>query len=300
MELLEVYKRKASRERQSREEAEKILEEKSRELFEAHEELQEKSDRLAELNQEFVDSLNYAQRIQEALLPNTPKVKEMFTDMMVLFQPKDIVSGDFYWIEEVGDVVVVAAADCTGHGVPGAFMSIIGSNGLTKAVMEEGLIRPSEILNFLDGYVSRALNRNVNEHIKDGLDIAVCAIHKSTCKLEFAGAYNPLYCIRKGELIEIKGDRFAVGSANQEDLVFENHEFQIEPEDAFYIFSDGYADQFGGPRGKKLKYRAFKDLLLSIAELPMEIQKEDIKASLDAWQGELEQIDDIVLVGFKA
>jgi len=252
---------------------------------------------LAEKNKDITDSIQYAKRIQFAILP--PDVP--FKDTFVLFKPKDIVSGDFYWLLEMSGKEFIAAVDCTGHGVPGAFMSIIGHNMLNKIVKEYGIIKPSEILKHLDIEVTRTLHQQDDTvRVLDGMDMTLMAYQKDKDLVEFAGAINPIYLVRNGELHETKGDRLAIGrSETMEEKEFTNHEIKIQSGDAIYMFSDGYADQFGGKRGKKFKIAPMKELILNIQEKNMEEQRSILDSTIEAWRGDIEQIDDILIIGRK-
>jgi serine phosphatase RsbU (regulator of sigma subunit) len=278
--------------------AKKQLEKK---VSERTQELAEKNDELARKNRDILDSIHYARRIQGAILPTEKELKAHLPNSFVFYQPKDIVSGDFYWMEMVNDTILFAAADCTGHGVPGAFMSIIGFNGLNKIVKEEKVTQPAEILDRLSHIVEDTLQYSDDYEVNDGLDIAICALDTKKMKLQYAGAFNPLYMIRSGELVETKADRKPVGRSviAERSGKFSNHEIDIQPNDAFYIFSDGYADQFGGPKGRKFRYSQFKELLVSAHQNPMNKQKEIIDKAIKDWKGEIEQIDDMVIMGVK-
>ena len=296
---IHLLQRKVERERKAREMAEMILEQKSTELFNLNQRLKQETDRVAQVNRELTDSIRYAKRIQQAILPSKKLVKRQLTDSFILFKPKDIVSGDFYWMEQVGDSIIFAAADCTGHGVPGAFMSIIGHNGLNKAVNELGMDQPDEILNFLDIYLQITLNNNDHTNVRDGMDIAICKLDYKNLKLEYAGAFNPFYLIRDGELIEIKADRRSIGGNDSDEILklFTNHQIDLQEGDAFYIFSDGFADQFGGEHGKKFRYKNFKNLLLDIQGNSMTTQRQLLDETIENWKGDLEQLDDIIVIG---
>ncbi len=252
-------------------------------------------------NKNITDSINYARRIQSALMPSGKLFKSIFPDSFILHIPKDIVSGDFYWINEVRDTIFIAAVDCTGHGVPGAFMSIIGFELFRKLTNVQGIKKPSEILNSLNDDFQDIFRDAENISFKDGMDVAFCSINKNTKVLEFAGAFNPLYIIRENSIIEIKGDRNSVGLDLPEldKSRFENHSIQLQTGDIFYIFSDGFADQFGGPEGKKYKYRRFRHLLLALHQLPTIRQQEYLFKSIMEWKGELDQVDDILVIGVK-
>ena len=250
---------------------------------------------LAQKNKDITDSIQYARRIQFAILP--PEIP--FGNTFVLFKPKDIVSGDFYWLVEMSGKEFIAAVDCTGHGVPGAFMSIIGHNMLNKVVKEYGIDKPSKILQQLDNEVTKTLHQKEDRlSVKDGMDMTLIAYQKDKRVLEFAGAYNPIYLIRNGELIETKGDRFAIGrSIMKAEKEFTNHEINIQEGDTIYMFSDGYADQFGGEKGKKFKIQPMKELIMSIQDKSMEEQRSILDSTIEAWRGDIEQIDDILIIG---
>jgi serine phosphatase RsbU (regulator of sigma subunit) len=252
-------------------------------------------------NKSITDSINYAKRIQTAMLPPYRLFKSVFSSSFVLYMPKDIVSGDFYWINKLSDKIYVAAVDCTGHGVPGAFMSIIGFELFRKITNIEGLSRPSDILNRLNEDFHVIFKDVDNVVLRDGMDVAFCSIDKKNMILEFAGAFNPLYLIRDNKITEIKGDRFAIGldETNFKDQTFKNHLIPIQQGDIIYIFSDGFADQFGGPDGKKYKYRRFRHLLLNLHQLTMEKQHEILENNVLEWRGEQEQVDDILVIGIK-
>ncbi len=259
---------------------------------------------LAESNKNIMDSIRYAERIQRAILPLEEKMKEHLTDIFVLFKPKDIVSGDFYWFNSQKDRIFFSAIDCTGHGVPGAFVSLIGNNGLQRAVNEFYLKHPGEILDHLRHFVVDVFEaQEGTTDVKDGMDMGLCSITPSTNKLEFAGANNPMYIIRNGELEIIKPDKMCVGAYSGDPEDFTNHEFDLNPGDCVYLLSDGYADQFGGPKGKKFKYRPLQRLLLELYDKPMSEQKKILNDTIEEWMhfgGEdYEQIDDICIVGVR-
>jgi serine phosphatase RsbU (regulator of sigma subunit) len=252
-------------------------------------------------NKDITDSINYAKRIQEAILPSKETVKRLFPASFILYKPKDIVSGDFYWMEQCGNRNFVAAVDCTGHGVPGAFMSIVGYNLLNQAVNEHGIDQPAVILNEINRGLSKQLRQqNETISVRDGMDIALCAIDSKEKKLLYAGANNPLWIIRKGELIQVKADKQPIGIYNEDEMKqFTLHEMDLHSEDMIYIFSDGYADQFGGHAGKKFKYKGFQQLLLSISLMSLNKQRDVLERTIEEWRGELEQVDDILVIGIK-
>lgn len=276
----------------------KALEEK---VEERTEELAAKNAELAEKNKDITDSIRYAKRIQEAILPPDNVVKKYLPNSFVFARPKDIVSGDFYWVEKKGDQVLFAAVDCTGHGVPGAFMSIVGHNILTQALSETVNIVPSLILDKLNKGVSETLKQTSEEtKVRDGMDIALCSINYNTLELQFAGAYNPLFIMRGNEFIEVKGENIAIGSYTAiQQQFYTNHKLQLQKGDTLYIFSDGYVDQFGGPDGKKFKQSQFKTMIASLTTVPMDQQKIIIEKSIDQWRGVMQQVDDILVIGVR-
>ncbi|MBL4669932.1 MAG: SpoIIE family protein phosphatase [Flavobacteriales bacterium] len=259
---------------------------------------------LEQKNTEITDSINYAKRIQAAILPDMSLFKKSLPNSFILYKPKDIVAGDFYWMKSVGptnkhdnSTVLYAAADCTGHGVPGAMVSVVCSNALNQSVKELQTNNPAEILDFTRILVKENL-KSEDENVKDGMDIALCFINFKTMEINFSGANNPLYIIRNNELIEIKGDKQPVGKYFKE-KTFNNHSYQLQKKDMVYTFTDGYADQFGGPKGKKFMYRQFKQLLTNIATKPIETQHEILNQTFENWRGDLEQIDDICIIGVR-
>ncbi len=250
---------------------------------------------------EITDSINYAKRIQESILPPKEHWKKMLPESFIFYRPKDIVSGDFYWIEQKNEVVCFAAVDCTGHGVPGALMSVVGFNLLTQAVNEMHLTQPSEILKHLDAGVTKTLRQSVEgKGVKDGMDLSLCSLNKVTNELQYAGAFNSLYYIKNGEFKEIKSDKFPIG-VNLDGVVdnYNNHSIQLQKGDSVYLFSDGYADQFGGPKGKKFKYNQLKNLLISISDKSIDEQQKLVANAFDSWKGNLEQVDDVLIIGVR-
>lgn len=272
---------------------------KEREIINAQ--IARQKDELSIKNKNITDSINYAKRIQEAMMPSRNIFNKLLPESFVLYKPKDIVSGDFYWINENNGKIFVAAVDCTGHGVPGAFMSIIGFELFRKITNIQGIEEPGEIMNMLNKSFGDIFRDVENFSLKDGMDIAFCVIDKKKSIVEYAGAFNPLYIVRDDKISEVKGDRFSVGI--DEELIhnqtFTNHMVGLEKEDVLYLFTDGYADQFGGQDGKKFKYRRFRHLLLNIHKLPMEEQRELLDKTIEDWRGEFEQIDDILVIGIK-
>jgi ligand-binding sensor domain-containing protein/serine phosphatase RsbU (regulator of sigma subunit) len=268
-------------------------------------ELAVKNNELAEKNKDIMDSIRYAKRIQETLMPSIKQVRQHLPDSFILYKPKDIVSGDFIFLKEFSHkgekIIQVAAVDCTGHGVPGAFMSIVAHNMLESAVETNVLSSPAQILDRLNRGMSSRMQHSVQEYrIKDGMDIAFCTINLSKLKLEYAGAYNPLYLIRNKIISEYKGDKISIGSfSEQNEREYTNHVIDLKPNDSIYLFSDGYVDQFGGPAGKKYKSNQLKLFLSSIQHVQMEEQREALERNIESWRGNLEQVDDILILGIR-
>jgi ligand-binding sensor domain-containing protein/serine phosphatase RsbU (regulator of sigma subunit) len=270
----------------------KILEEK---VAERTAEVVQKSMEIEEKNRDITASIRYAERIQRAMLPRD----DMFHETFILYMPKDIVSGDFYWMYDSGDIQFIAACDCTGHGVPGAFMSIIGHNSLNKVVREFGITKPGEILDRLNAEVVKALMQRNEETINDGMDLTLITFDRKNFVVEFAGAYNSLYLVRNGEVITYKGDRFPIGmSSMQAKKNFQTQVVDIQPGDMLYLSSDGYADQFG-TEGKKYKSGNVKKFLTEIYSLPVNEQKEKLRKEILDWRGDQPQVDDIMFLGTK-
>jgi serine phosphatase RsbU (regulator of sigma subunit) len=248
-----------------------------------------------EKSQEITDSIEYAKTIQSAILPSSKIIDEFLKDSFVLYKPKDIIAGDFYWIEAKEDRVLFAAADCTGHGVPGAMISVVCNNALNRSVREYNLSDPGKILDKAREIVIQEFEKSDTE-VRDGMDIAICSLIGD--KLEYAGAHNPLWIIRNGILLETKANKQPIGKFENLEP-YTTHSFQLEKGDSIYIFSDGYSDQFGGVRGKKYKTSNFKNLLLSIQESSMEKQLALLEAEFEKWRGAMEQIDDVCVIGLK-
>ena len=286
-------------------ENERILEDKVRqrtaEVVAQKEEINEQRMQIEEYFVQVTDSIKYAKKIQEAILPPESFVKRLLPDSFILYRPKDIVSGDFYWLGEVGEKVFFAAVDCTGHGVPGAFMSIVGYNQLKQALIITEGSSPAEMLNQLNKGVTETLHqKDADSTSRDGMDIAMCSLNMETLELEYAGAFNPLYLLREGEIVQFKADKFPIGSSvNAKHNAFTNHSIQLEKGDQLYIFSDGYADQFGGSRGKKFMYKRFRELLLSVEKQSLNKQREVLHESLYEWMQGEEQVDDILVMGVR-
>ncbi len=256
-------------------------------------------DKISQQKKEIEDSIYYAQRIQRSLLPTKDLLDRLLPEHFIFFRPRDIVSGDFYWANFIRGKLIITAADCTGHGVPGAFMSMLGIAFLNEIVNKQEQIDASAILNQLRNEIIQALGQTGAEgEAKDGMDMALCIIDRKKNSLQFAGANNPLYLIRKGELVETKGDKMPV-AIHEFMSPFSSHVIPLEKGDALYLFSDGYADQFGGNKGKKFMYKAFKNLLTGISGRSMSEQAQILEETMEEWQGSYDQIDDMVIIGIR-
>jgi serine phosphatase RsbU (regulator of sigma subunit) len=263
----------------------------------------ERTKELAEQNKQITDSIHYAQRIQKAILPSKNQIVQAFPEAFIYFKPRDIVSGDFYWFAERDNKIIVAVVDCTGHGVPGAFMSMIGNTLLNQIVLERGVTRPAEILNQLHEEVRFALKQDeiLEEGAKDGMDISICVFHQLHNILEFAGANHGLYLIRNNQLDEIKGDRMGIGGAKRSiERNFTNHIIKLGNDEALvYLASDGFADQFGGEDNKKFMARNLKNMLIELSDKPLKMQHLYLNKVMEEWKGTNKQIDDQLIIGFK-
>jgi ligand-binding sensor domain-containing protein/serine phosphatase RsbU (regulator of sigma subunit) len=262
--------------------------------------IEKQREELSVQNKNIRDSINYAKRLQVALMPSERTLRKVLPNSFIMLKPKDIVSGDFFWVSENDNKIYVAAIDCTGHGVPGAFMSIIGFELFRKVIFGNPNEDANKLLEILVAHFTELFKDSDDISIKDGMDISLCKIDRANRMLSFAGAFNPLYLVRDNKIVEYKADRKSI-SLRADDSVEEKftlHTIQIEPEDVFYVFSDGFADQFGGPEGKKFKYRRFRHLLLSIHRHPFAEQQKYLSESFELWRGNLEQVDDILIIGF--
>ncbi len=260
----------------------------------------EQRDQIDEQRQEIMDSIYYAKRIQKAIMPIRELMGKIFPDYFLFFRPRDVVSGDYYWAAQKGNKSVVVAADCTGHGVPGAFMSMLGISNLNEIVLKQGMDKASDILNELRSNLKYTLSQTgAAGEQRDGMDMALCIIDRDAAEVQYAGAYNPLYLIRNGEFLEYKADKMPVGIHVGQEKNFTNHVIPLEEGDMLYIFSDGYVDQFGGEDNSKFKTKPFKQLLTEIASLPTNQQKEILITTHDKWKGDENQIDDILVIGIR-
>jgi serine phosphatase RsbU (regulator of sigma subunit) len=263
-------------------------------------ELKEAYDIIEENDKEITASINYASRIQKALLPAPEEIEGLDDNYFILYKPKDIVSGDFYWFNNSGDKLIAVAGDCTGHGVPGALMSMLGISLLDEIVNYREITEPGKILDELRKEIQKALRqKGKKQEAKDGMDISICSIDRISKLLQYSGAYNNLYLVRNGELSEYHADKMPIAVFDQTEKCFTTYNIEIFPDDIIYMFSDGYADQFGGPYNKKYKYSSLRTLLLSINDLPMQTQQNKLEEEFLAWKGTGPQIDDILIMGIK-
>ena len=251
-------------------------------------------------NKDITDSINYAKKIQNSIMPDINEFGNLFQDSLIYYKPKDIVSGDFYWFEHFNNSIVFAAADCTGHGVPGAMMSVICVGALNHFTKKTDVTDPETVLHFIDKEVKRSTNGGSDQQrMADGMDIALCAYNKDDNIIQFSGANRPLVLIRNNEVIVYKGNKFPIGQDIGIEKDFTGEKIQLEKNDTVYVFTDGIVDQFGGEKGKKLLFRRLKEFLLSIQTLSFNEQKEKIDFFFNQWKGEEEQVDDVLLIGIK-
>ncbi|MFC2137228.1 SpoIIE family protein phosphatase [Bacteroidota bacterium] len=288
--VVKLRERKLQRDKQ-------ILEQKVKERTKT---IEEQKDKILQQNEEITHSIQYAKRIQTAVLPSIEKMDNALPDYFVLFRPRDIVSGDFYWMAEKDEKVIIVAADCTGHGVPGAFMSMLGVSFLNEIVNKGKVSQANKILNQLRAHVKDTLSQTGKEgEAKDGMDISLLMFDFKKKIVQYSGAYNPLYIVRDGELIETKADKMPIGIHIAEKDSFTNNEIKLKKGDTLYIFSDGFIDQFGGDAGRKFMAKPFKRLLTEIQTSPMDEQKFILNETFDNWRGEYNQIDDVIIIGIR-
>ncbi len=281
-----------------RDDMERQVAEQTIEIRQQKEAVEGQKEKITELYNDLQSSIDYAKRLQETILPNHELILSMFPDSFVLYRPKATVSGDFYWFKQKGTKKIFAAADCTGHGVPGAFMSLVGHNVLNQAAKIYS--SPAQILNSASRLAGEVMRANSGEHyMKDGMDIALCAFDEEIMQLEFSGAHNPVYIIRNNEVITLDSDPFSIGTYVNGEREYSNRTIKAEDGDCVYLFSDGFVDQFGGPKNKKFMRKNFQNMLLSACHLPMAEQKWRITETLDQWMGDQEQIDDILVIGVR-
>lgn len=294
-----------------KEELEEKVKQRTIEMSSQQEEIQAQNDQLTttydKLNisyKQIKDSIHYAKKIQTAVLPQPDEINEVLTNYFIYFRPRDIVSGDFYWAKQIGDKLLVAAVDCTGHGVPGAFLSLLGVSFLNEIATEyasnSNSIKAADVLMRLRDKVKIALRQeeNATKAAREAMDISLCVVDKKEGKLQFSGAHNPLYRVRQGELIEYKGDRMPI-SFQKREQAFTNYEINLTKGDRFYLFSDGFVDQFGGYNGDKYKTRRFKSTILSMNSVPINSQGELFDKLFNDWRKNTKQIDDVLIIGFE-
>lgn len=267
-------------------------EEQANEIKQSHAIIEQK-------NKDITDSINYAKRIQDGILPQHSEINKFIPNSFLIFRPRDIVSGDFYWFTETKNRFLLAAVDCTGHGVPGGFMSMIGHTLLNEIVNQKGIEDPGKILDLLDAGVKKSLQSKDDMESKDGMDVALLSFTKDCSQLDFAGAFRPLWFLRDGVLSEYKANRFPIGGGSYQKTAFDTHRIDLKKDDSLFIFSDGYADQIGGEGAKKFMTKRFKELVLENHHLSMTEQGKILAGALDKWQGEHEQMDDILVLGIR-
>ncbi|MCD4692162.1 MAG: SpoIIE family protein phosphatase, partial [Calditrichales bacterium] len=279
------------------------LHQQNEEIVSINEVLNEQKEIIENKNIQITDSINYAQHIQESVFLSEKEINDYFTDSFVLNIPKDIVSGDFFWFHKVDDKNIFAVVDCTGHGVPGAFMSLIGNSLLTETVKENKITEPSEILNVLHNGVIRVLRQDtVNSKTNDGMDMVICTYDEKTKELYFSGARNIMYVLNGGDTEIINGDFFSIGEKpyfDDQEVKFTTQKIEIAEGSRIYLMTDGYMDQFGGPENKKFNQIPFEKMLTEISDLPMKEQKEKMLQAFKDWKGSNRQIDDVMVLGIK-
>jgi len=286
--------------RLQKEKLEIIVKERTAEVVQQKQQIEIQNRELEDAYKGMRDSIHYAQRIQVAILPIQSSIQESFPDSFVLFHPRDIVSGDFYWFIKRENKSFVACVDCTGHGVPGAFMSMIGNTLLNEIVLEKNIEAADKILDLLHIRIRQALHQDKGGETRDGMDIAICVVDHAKNKLQYAGANRPFWMISGDALTEIKADKFSIaGDQMEENRKFTLHEVNLKSGDCIYLSSDGYADQFGGMKGKKMMVKTFQEKLLEIHSLPMEGQAARLEKHFNEWKGNLEQVDDVLVIGFR-
>jgi len=284
--------------RKQKEHLEEVVRERTAEVLRQKTEIEKQKEIVEEKNRDIMDSIRYAKRLQDAILPTREYISDCLREAFVFYRPKDIVSGDFYFVRKVANRIYFAVVDCTGHGVPGAFVSVVGNNGLNRALKEYDLKHPADILDKLSELVEESFRQEGYSGVRDGMDVALCCLHLDTLKLEFAGANNPLYIISDEELTEIKGNKQPVGLF-EDRVPFTNHEVQLMENDVIVLFSDGYADQFGGEQGKKYKYTRFKLLLTGLSGESVNSMEQMLAKEFDSWSEGHEQIDDVCVFGVR-
>lgn len=253
-----------------------------------------------EKQKEILDSISYAKRIQDAILPSENDLKKIFHESFVLFKPRDIVSGDFYWLNDSGDSVIVAVGDCTGHGVPGGFMSMLGNSFLNEIIIEKKINEPAEILNHLRDKIIFALKQHGKDaESKDGMDIVLCRFDKREMMLSYAAANNNFFLVRENNLTELKANKMPIGYHTGETIPFTQNSVSLVKGDVLFLYTDGFADQFGGPKGKKYLYSRMGKMMTEVSSLSVSLQKEKLNNTFLEWKGNLEQVDDVCVIGIR-
>lgn len=266
----------------------------------ANKKLKEKNTIIAEQNKDLLDSINYAQHIQNAILPDSKTLEDLFKNGFVFYKPKNIVSGDFYWIHKCHDLLFVAVIDCTGHGVPGALLTMLGYNAINKAVTEKELTDPTQILDSMNSDVKQALKQTQYQSVQDSMEVAIVCIDEAHRTIKYSGANMSLTLVHNGNLQVINSGKCSVGSVQSQVIELpKTHTINLKQGDAFYLYSDGFADQFGGPKGKKFKYKQLEELLLVNHTKPLQHQEATLSNVFTEWKGSLEQVDDVTVLGYK-
>lgn len=292
--------------RRNEQELEREVQERTREVVKQKNKIEKQNEQRKELLENITASIKYAKRLQENILPTETQVSTLLPQSFIYYRPKDIVSGDFYFVKEMFGKIIFSAVDCTGHGVPGAFMSLVGYNSLTQALASNPELDPAKILADLNKHATEAMNAKAHDTAnRDGMDMALCVYDSENAIMEYAGAFNPMYLIRNEELTIYRADKIPIGSPDDPRNKFTTHKIKLEPNDMIYIFSDGYADQFGGELGRKFLYRPFREMLISIADKDSSEQLKVVSNRMDSWRRkhddgkEYEQVDDMLIVGVR-
>ncbi len=292
--------------RRNEQELEREVQDRTREVVKQKNKIEKQNEQRKELLDNITASIRYAKRLQENILPTHQQVGQMLPESFIFYLPKDIVSGDFYFVKEFNNKIVFSAVDCTGHGVPGAFMSLVGHNSLNRAIATNPGLNPAEILGDLSKYATEAMNTKAHDSAnRDGMDMALCVYDKAAGTLDYAGAYSPLYIVRNNKLMIFSPNKIAIASPDASDKKYTSQRIELEPNDMIYIFSDGYADQFGGIKGKKFFYSPFRKMLVKISEMPVADQFQYITDRMDSWRMESkdgkehEQVDDMLIMGVR-
>ncbi|MFN5460048.1 MAG: PP2C family protein-serine/threonine phosphatase [Bacteroidota bacterium] len=257
------------------------------------------AENLKEKNQEITDSIKYARRIQEAMLPSKTEVKNTIPNSFIYYRPKDIVSGDFYWVGEKNGKTYVVTADCTGHGVPGALMSMLGISSLNEIINEKNILSPGKILDELRSSIVNSLSKSDGDSMKDGMDLSLYCYDKRLKRITYAAANNGIYVVRDNSIIILNPDKQPVGASPTYERPFTEGTFDLKNDDLIITFTDGFADQFGGPKGKKFKYKQLQELIIQLKARPIYHVSELLNQSCLKWKGKLEQVDDVLIIGLK-